>query len=160
MAGKSMDMKDLVLSTLSYLEKSADEESNEKLEAMQKPQKEAPTIKELPARRAAQGSTLEELSQETPEAHEPQKEAPKEPMPSIKNDIETLEGNDREELLRFMTTLRERILVLFEGLQSPNNRNIDAKLDLILNFLEYQLSLIDTKIEDMNAREYEAKRYS
>ncbi|AWI34495.1 CiaD-like domain-containing protein [Helicobacter apodemus] len=46
---------------------------------------------------------------------------------------------------KFLNTLQERILVLFEGLQSPNNRNIENKVDMILNFLEFTLAIIDEK---------------
>ena len=46
---------------------------------------------------------------------------------------------------RFLNALQERILVLFKGLQSPNNRNIETKVDMILNFLEYTLAIIDEK---------------
>ena len=49
---------------------------------------------------------------------------------------------------KFLTDLRERILVLFEGFQSPNNNNIEAKVDLTLNFLEHLLAQIDKKIEN------------
>jgi len=42
-------------------------------------------------------------------------------------------------------------LVLFEGFQSPNNKNIEAKLDLTLNFLEYLLATIDEQLEQMEA---------
>lgn len=47
----------------------------------------------------------------------------------------------------FLNSVRERLLVLFEGLQSPNNRNIEAKVDLIINFLEYKLAVVDERIE-------------
>ena len=46
---------------------------------------------------------------------------------------------------RFLNALQERILVLFEGLQSPNNRDIETKVDMILNFLEFTLAIIDEK---------------
>ena len=46
---------------------------------------------------------------------------------------------------RFLNALQERIFVLFEGLQSPNNRNIETKVDMILNFLEFTLAIIDEK---------------
>ncbi|TLD87275.1 hypothetical protein [Helicobacter sp. MIT 05-5294] len=46
---------------------------------------------------------------------------------------------------KFLNALQERILVLFEGLQSPNNRNIETKVDMILNFLEFTLAIIDEK---------------
>ena len=48
---------------------------------------------------------------------------------------------------QFLKDLRERILVLFEGFQSPNNANIEAKVDLTLNFLEHLLAKIDKKME-------------
>lgn len=47
----------------------------------------------------------------------------------------------------FLLSTRERLLVLFEGFQAPNNTNIEAKIDLTLNFLEYMLASIDNRIE-------------
>jgi hypothetical protein len=47
----------------------------------------------------------------------------------------------------FLKHIKERILVLFEGLQSPNTENIDIKLDITLNFLEYLLVKIDEKLK-------------
>lgn len=47
----------------------------------------------------------------------------------------------------FYKNLKERILVLFEGLQSPNMNNTEKKLDLTLNFLEYLLASLDKKID-------------
>ncbi|MCF6173260.1 MAG: hypothetical protein L3J44_05690 [Campylobacteraceae bacterium] len=51
---------------------------------------------------------------------------------------------------QFYENIRERILVLFEGFQSPNNKNIEAKVDLTLNFLEYLLATIDERLESLN----------
>lgn len=47
----------------------------------------------------------------------------------------------------YLTSMRERLLVLFEGFQAPNNTNIEAKIDLTLNYLEYVLASIDTRLE-------------
>ncbi len=47
----------------------------------------------------------------------------------------------------WLESVRERLLVLFEGFQSPNNVQIEAKIDLSLNFLEYLLATIDTRLE-------------
>ena len=47
---------------------------------------------------------------------------------------------------KFLQKLRERILVLFEGLQSPNINDLDKKLDLTINFLEYTLAEIDKQL--------------
>jgi len=55
--------------------------------------------------------------------------------------------NSNEEL--FLNNMRERIHVLFEGFQSPNNTNIEAKVDLTLNFLEYLLGTIETRLTEI-----------
>ena len=57
------------------------------------------------------------------------------------------EASPQEEERAFLEHLRERLLVLFEGFQSPNNRRVEAKIDLTLNFLEYLLALLDERIE-------------
>lgn len=51
--------------------------------------------------------------------------------------------------LIFLNSIRERLLVLFEGFQAPNNANIEAKVDLTLNFLEYILGSIDNRVETL-----------
>ena len=58
----------------------------------------------------------------------------------------------RENELLFLNSLRERLLVLFEGFQAPNNTSIEAKIDLTLNFLEYVLSVIEERIEHIKGR--------
>jgi len=49
--------------------------------------------------------------------------------------------------LVYLNSIRERLLVLFEGFQSPNNSNIEAKVDMTLNFLEYTLATIDERVQ-------------
>ena len=49
--------------------------------------------------------------------------------------------------LMYLTSIRDRLLVLFEGFQAPNNTNIEAKVDITLNFLEYVLATIDSRME-------------
>jgi hypothetical protein len=53
----------------------------------------------------------------------------------------------REDEMRMLEGIRERLLVLFEGFQSPNNVRIEAKVDLTLNFLEYLLATIDNRLD-------------
>jgi hypothetical protein len=53
----------------------------------------------------------------------------------------------RDDEARMLEGIRERLLVLFEGFQSPNNKQIEAKVDLTLNFLEYLLTTIDHRLE-------------
>ena len=51
--------------------------------------------------------------------------------------------------LIYLNSIRERLLVLFEGFQAPNNVNIEAKVDLTLNFLEYVLATIDSRVDSL-----------
>jgi len=76
----------------------------------------------------------------------------------LKNTVlETLEEIDKEKIveeiqkdkesdIEFLKHLRERLLILFEGLQSPNTQNLDIKIDVTLNFLEYVLAKIEEKL--------------
>ena len=70
---------------------------------------------------------------------------------------EIQEFEDREEISKpktdmasidnkFLEDLRERLLVLFEGLQSPNSENLDVKCDIVINFLEYLLVKVEEKL--------------
>ncbi|MDD3769973.1 hypothetical protein E0765_08015 [Sulfuricurvum sp. IAE1] len=99
---------------------------------------------------------IEELSgvPEMPEEVEPNKEetpsvAPAKtvsaPEPSVGNVTPSL----REDEARWLEGIRERLLVLFEGFQSPNNVQIEAKVDLTLNFLEYLLATIDNRLDNL-----------
>ncbi len=58
------------------------------------------------------------------------------------------ESNDSE--LLFLNSFKERLLVLFEGFQAPNNKDIDAKVDMTLNFLEYALATIETRSKELS----------
>ncbi len=59
------------------------------------------------------------------------------------------EGSSIESELIYLNSIRERLLVLFEGFQAPNNSNIEAKVDMTLNFLEYTLATIDTRVQKL-----------
>ena len=74
--------------------------------------------------------------------------------------LETLQEIDQEEIVEeitnkksecdkeFLIHLRERLLILFDGLQSPNTQNLEIKLDVTLNFLEYILAKIEEKLSE------------
>ncbi len=73
--------------------------------------------------------------------------------------LETLQEIDQDEIVEqitnekkecdeeFLKHLRERLLILFDGLQSPNTQNLEIKLDVTLNFLEYILAKIEEKLQ-------------
>ncbi len=65
---------------------------------------------------------------------------------------EEVELNVSDSELMYLSSIKERLLVLFEGFQSPNNTNIEAKVDITLNFLEYILATIDTRVEFLEKR--------
>ena len=94
-------------------------------------------------------STLAEMEDDVP-AQAPkkksfvEKEILPEPISEISNEKE-FESNDSE--LMYLNSIRERLLVLFEGFQAPNNTNIEAKVDMTLNFLEYVLATIDSRVQ-------------
>lgn len=58
-------------------------------------------------------------------------------------------SNGIESELIYLNSIRERLLVLFEGFQAPNNSNIEAKVDMTLNFLEYTLATIDSRVQKL-----------
>lgn len=72
-----------------------------------------------------------------------------EPLSYPVDSIEELAAplNVRDDEARMLEGIRERLLVLFEGFQSPNNVQIEAKVDLTLNFFEYLLATIDNRLE-------------
>jgi len=57
------------------------------------------------------------------------------------------ESSSPDSELIYLNSIRERLLVLFEGFQAPNNSNIEAKVDMTLNFLEYTLATIDARVQ-------------
>jgi len=57
--------------------------------------------------------------------------------------------NSIDSELMYLNSIRERLLVLFEGFQAPNNSNIEAKVDMTLNFLEYTLATIDSRVQKL-----------
>lgn len=64
----------------------------------------------------------------------------------LQNVVETVHVV-RDDEARMLEGIRERLLVLFEGFQSPNNTQIEAKVDLTLNFFEYLLATIDNRLD-------------
>ncbi len=114
-----MELKDVILSTLAELE-------------------EAPAKEVVPS-----------VAEKTPA--EPQTAAIDFALetftPSEAVKTETVHSGNHDEEVRMLEGIRERLLVLFEGFQSPNNAQIEAKVDLTLNFLEYLLATIENRLD-------------
>ncbi len=62
--------------------------------------------------------------------------------PSVMTEIQTL----NEDI--FLKHLRERILVLFEGLNSIKKDDLENRLNLTINFLEFLLANIEDKLKE------------
>jgi hypothetical protein len=100
-------------------------------------------------------STLAEMEEDTPlekvedieENKEPAREVLKEDLPQQTH--KQMKQSTTESELLYLNSIRERLLVLFEGFQAPNNSNIEAKVDMTLNFLEYTLATIDERVEKL-----------
>ena len=114
-----MELKDVILSTLAEME--------------EEPPKKVQTFD----------------IKETKEIVIDDKEIPTLSTQVIKENYKDLAVSSSESELMYLSSIRERLLVLFEGFQAPNNSNIEAKMDLTLNFLEYVLATIDERVEKL-----------
>ncbi len=92
-----------------------------------------------------EGTPLENLEVETETESVEKKKLQQDEIIEVQD--EQLNATDSE--LIYLNSIRERLLVLFEGFQAPNNSNIEAKVDMTLNFLEYTLATIDERVEKL-----------
>ncbi len=81
-------------------------------------------------------------------------DVPVKPEVEEKKQVNTIEKQptqivEVESELIYLNSIKERLLVLFEGFQAPNNTNIEAKVDMTLNFLEYTLATISSRVETL-----------
>jgi hypothetical protein len=95
MAGKTMELKELILSTLEELD-----------------------VK------------IQEDGYEEPEVIKP---------------IEAVNSDEKE----FLLQSKERFEVLFDGLNSEANQKVEAKLNLVTNFLQFYISKIDERLDNI-----------
>ena len=63
--------------------------------------------------------------------------------------LETKSSNSNDELL-FLGSLKERLLIFFEALQSDELVEGDKKLNVTINYLEYMLSIIELRIKKVD----------
>jgi hypothetical protein len=140
MVGKAMELKDMILSTLEELDI---EQGDQKKESFQNGVKEL--TKEIEVEEI-------DLGNNTPKPEETPKTKPQDQPTTqvVKQSDNSLTFADplKEENREFLLNLRERVLVLFEGFQAPNNQKIEEKIELTLNFFEYLLAVIDEKLEN------------
>ena len=93
-----------------------------------------------------QQEEIKNLKQPTNQNNSPKKQNSQK-QPKVIKQTQTTQILSEEQ---FLKKLKERVLVLFEGFNSPRNKNIEAKLDITLNFLEYLLSLTDERLQNID----------
>ncbi len=130
-------LKDVILSTLAEIQESVPEDKEPKSDIAAKAKEikeEKVADKETSSQKESQRSKENFFSEVTAKEEE------------------TRVTSSSESELLFLNSLRERMLVLFEGFQAPNNTSLEAKIDLTLNFLEYVLSTIDERIDKIKGK--------
>ena len=69
----------------------------------------------------------------------------------IKEEVEDIEGSDLDDEVALLLRIKEKSLVLFEGLKSAQNSDksdvLAMKVEMVISYLEYQLFVIEERLE-------------
>ncbi len=105
---------------------------------------ETPPMSNTEPKNAAKIETQEKITEENTEE--------KEEMPEIiteeitqETPTQVLIPNERV----FLKNLLERTLVLFQGMQALEEKDALKRLDLVVRFLQYQLSVLEKRLESL-----------
>ncbi len=162
MAGR-MELKNIISETLSEIEKMAKTIDNNFDAAQKTPSffktppylqnaknAETPPMSNTEPKNAAKIETQEKITEENTEE--------KEEMPEIiieeitpKNPTQVLIPNERV----FLKSLLERTLVLLKGMQALEEKEALKRLDLVVRFLQYQLSVLEKRLESLEREDTE-----
>lgn len=156
MAGR-MELKNIISETLNEIEKMAKTIDNGFNTAQKTPSffKTPPHLQNTPnpknanaplePKNAAKIETQEKITEEnTEEKKEEAKEIITEET-TPKNPTQALISNERV----FLKGLLERTLVLFKGMQALEEKEALKRLDLVARFLQYQLSVLEKRLESL-----------
>ncbi|WP_183001853.1 hypothetical protein KVM52_00810 [Helicobacter pylori] len=147
-----MELKNIISETLNEIEKMAKTIDNGFDAAQKTPSffKTPPHLQNAPnpknantplePKNAAKIETQEKITEEKEEAQEIITE---EITP--KNPTQVLISNERV----FLKNLLERTLVLFQGMQALEEKEALKRLDLVARFLQYQLSVLEKRLESL-----------
>ncbi|WP_187922898.1 CiaD-like domain-containing protein [Helicobacter pylori] len=146
-----MELKNIISETLNEIEKMAKTIDNN-FDATQKTPsffKTPPHLQNTPlepknvAKIETQEKIAEEKEEETPEI------ITEEITP--KNPTQAPISNERV----FLKNLLERTLVLFQGMQALEEKEAMKRLDLVARFLQYQLSVLEKRLESLEREDTE-----
>ncbi|KAA8891912.1 hypothetical protein EPC82_03675 [Helicobacter pylori] len=156
MAGR-MELKNIISETLNEIEKMAKTIDNNFDAAQKTPSffktppylqnaknAETPPMSNTEPKNAAKIETQEKITEEnTEEKEEAQGIITEEITP--KNPTQAPIPNERV----FLKNLLERTLVLFQGMQALEEKEALKRLDLVVRFLQYQLSVLEKRLESL-----------
>ncbi|MCQ2985982.1 hypothetical protein JT106_06650 [Helicobacter pylori] len=153
-----MELKNIISETLNEIEKMAKTIDNN-FDATQKTPSffktppylqnaknaETPPMSNTEPRNATKIETQEKITEENTE--EKEEEVPEIIIEEItpKNPTQVLISNERV----FLKSLLERTLVLFQGMQALEEKEAMKRLDLVARFLQYQLSVLEKRLESL-----------
>ncbi len=152
MAGR-MELKNIISETLSEIEKMAKTIDDGFNTAQKTPSffKTPPNLQNTPNPKNA-NTPLESKNAAKIETQEKITEEKEEEVPEIiteeitpKNPTQVLIPNERV----FLKNLLERTLVLFKGMQALEEKDALKRLDLVVRFLQYQLSVLEKRLESL-----------
>ncbi|GAA7809905.1 hypothetical protein HpCOL19_06500 [Helicobacter pylori] len=151
-----MELKNIISETLNEIEKMAKTIDNNFDAAQKTPSffKTPPYLQNTPnpqntplePKNAAKIETQEKITEEKEEAQEIITE---EITP--KNPTQAPISNERV----FLKNLLERTLVLLKGMQALEEKEVLKRLDLVTRFLQYQLSVLEKRLESLEREDTE-----
>jgi hypothetical protein len=144
----ALEMKDKIISTISEIEENIDGSENSELGILEDGMFELDDelIEDSSSKEIAfdGGNLINEIDDnEFALLHR------EEDVSTMINDSVNMSNTNPSEEIEFLEKMKSRLVVVFEGLQSPNNKKLEAKVDLILNFLEYNLAMISDKLDTL-----------
>ncbi len=153
MAGR-MELKNIISETLNEIEKMAKTIDNNFDAAQKTPSffktppylqnAETPPMSNTESKNAAKIETQEKITEEnTEEKEEAQEIITEEITPQTPKQAPI--SNERV----FLKNLLERTLVLFQGMQALEEKEALKRLDLVVRFLQYQLSVLEKRLESL-----------
>lgn len=155
MAGR-MELKNIISETLNEIEKMAKTIDDGFNTAQKTPSffKMSPYLQNTPnpknantplePKNATKIETQEKITEENTEEKEEAQEIITEEI-TPKNPTQVLISNERV----FLKSLLERTLVLFKGMQALEEKDALKRLDLVVRFLQYQLSVLEKRLESL-----------
>ncbi len=162
MAGR-MELKNIISETLSEIEKMAKTIDDGFNTAQKTPSffktppclqntknAETPPMSNTEPKNAAKIETQEKITEENTEEKEEAQEIITEEI-TPKNPTQVLIPNERV----FLKNLLERTLVLFQGMQALEEKEAMKRLDLVARFLQYQLSVLEKRLESLEREDTE-----